>query len=178
MNAKRTKKKKKTNPKNKHNWTRFSFFFFPRKILWEKCCLRLISISFVLDEQSILSSFKHTSFRTFSLLLIHTPSLSLSLTHTQTLAYTCNVGSRWGSATSNQPPPLLVVFQVEGPAGSAILHWQRVRAHRQRLRLCRRRAKLHNFTISLWYTLAFTLCSKQAEHLGRIASTVPQNTQG
>lgn len=76
--------KKKKNPKNKHNWTRFSFFFFPRKILWEKCCLRLISISFVLDEQSILSSFKHTSFRTFSLLLIHTNTQSLTFTHTHT----------------------------------------------------------------------------------------------
>lgn len=82
VNAKRTKKKK--TPKNKHNWTRFSFFFFPRKILWEKCCLRLISISFVLDEQSILSSFKHTSFRTFSLLLIHTNTQSLTFTHTHT----------------------------------------------------------------------------------------------
>lgn len=78
------KKNKKTPPKNKHNWTRFSFFFFPRKILWEKCCLRLISISFVLDEQSILSSFKHTSFRTFSLLLIHTNTQSLTFTHTHT----------------------------------------------------------------------------------------------
>lgn len=39
---------------------------------------------------------------------------------------------------SDQPPPLLVIFQVEGAAGGAVLHRQRVGADGQRLGLCRR----------------------------------------
>lgn len=40
-------------------------------------------------------------------------------------------------AASDQPPPLLVVFQVKGPTRRSVLHWQCVRAHGQRLCLCR-----------------------------------------
>lgn len=40
-------------------------------------------------------------------------------------------------AASDQPPPLLVVFQVEGAARGAVLYRQRVGAHGQRLGLCK-----------------------------------------
>lgn len=87
------------------------------------------------DKQSVVSTFKHMSSGSHS----HTHSHSLTHTHIHSPAQPVT-HAMWclndGLAASDQPPPLLVVLQVEGPAGCAVLHWQRVGAYGQRLCLC------------------------------------------
>lgn len=75
-----------------------------------------------LDRQSAGSTFRHNSSRR------HTHSLVRS----QTCAAdrTCKKkGVHGAMAASDQPPPFLVVFQVEGATRGAVLHWQRVGAY-------------------------------------------------
>ena len=81
-----------------------------------------------MDKQSVASTFKHMS--SGSLALIHAPpSLSQSHTHALSLARPSTHAMTIlndGLAASDQPPPLLVVLQVEGPPGGAVLHRQSV----------------------------------------------------
>lgn len=90
-----------------------------------------------LDKQSVGSTFRRNSSG------CHTHTSSLARTHSRHQSrmpkwvWDARRGGGQGAA-SDQPPPLLVVFQVEGAARGAVLHRQRVGAHGQRLGLCGR----------------------------------------
>lgn len=89
-----------------------------------------------LDKQSVGSTFRRISSGCHT----HTPSLARTHSrHQSHMPKWVQDARRGGEGTaSDQPPPLLVVFQVEGAARGAVLHRQRVGAHGQRLGLCGR----------------------------------------